>query len=203
MNLWVVDVLREHARLPAAAATAALSGIVAGMFIGRLAGSRLALRVPPARLLLMMLAVSLVWFTVFWVATAPWLAICALVGCGLGNALHFPLGMALVVRCSGGLPDLAVARTSYAVGVAFGLAPFVLGAIADQLGAHTAFLLLPAFLAVSAIAILRLLSLTRDGDAVGDGQHDRLDPGVGTHRVVEGDDHPVIGTLGMQHPAAA
>jgi MFS family permease len=168
MNLWVVDVLREHARVPAAVATAALSAIVGGMFIGRLVGVRLALRVASARLLLMMLGVSVVFFGVFWLATVPWLAICALVGCGLGNALHFPLGMALAVRYSGGRPDLAVARTSYAVGFAFGLAPFVLGAFADHVGAHTAFLLLPVFLAVSATAVLRLQARPRDGDAVGD-----------------------------------
>jgi MFS family permease len=163
MNLWAVDVLRDHARVPAAAATAALSAIVGGMFVGRLAGVRLALRIAPAKLLLMVLGVSALFFAVFWLATVPWLAIVALVGCGVGNALHFPLGMALAARFSGGLPDLAVARTSFAIGVAFGVVPFVLGAIADRIGPHLAFLLLPVFLGMSAAAAFQL-SRARAGD---------------------------------------
>jgi hypothetical protein len=44
----------------------------------------------------------------------------------------------------------------------------VLGAFADHVGAHTAFLLLPVFLGVSATAVLRLQARPRDGDAVDD-----------------------------------
>ncbi len=156
LNLWVADVLRTHAQVSPGGAAAAVSAIVAGMCVGRLVGSRLVLRVPPPVVLLAALTLSTVGFAVFWVATVPWLAMAGLVVTGLGNSLHYPLGMALAVRHSGGQPDLAVARTSYALGLSVGVAPFVLGAIADGIGPHLAFLLVPVFLAVSATAILAL-----------------------------------------------
>jgi MFS family permease len=153
MNLWVADVLRTHAQVPAAVATAALSAMIGGMVVGRLAGGRLVLRFPVPHVLLGTLAVAGAGFAVFWLATLPWLALVGLVICGLGISMHYPLGMALAVRHSGGQPDLATARTSYALAGAFGLAPFGLGAVADVIGPHQAFLLLPVFLAVSAAAI--------------------------------------------------
>jgi predicted MFS family arabinose efflux permease len=153
LNLWVADVLRTHAHVSPGGATAAVSAIVGGMCVGRFAGSRLALRLPGTTVLLGALALSAVGFAIFWVATAPWLAVLGLVVTGLGNALHYPLGMALAVECSAGQPDLAAARTSYALGISFGVAPFVLAAVADHIGPHLAFLLLPVFLAASASAI--------------------------------------------------
>jgi fucose permease len=130
--------------------------VVGGMCVGRFAGSRLVLRVPGTTVMLGALALSGVGFAMFWVATAPWLALIGLVVLGLGDALHYPLGMALAVEHSAGQPDLAAARASYALGVSFGVAPFVLGAVADRIGPHLAFLLLPAFLAMSATTMLAL-----------------------------------------------
>jgi MFS family permease len=156
LNLWVADVLRTNAHVSPGGATAAVSAVVGGMCIGRFAGSRLVLRLPGTTVMLGALALSGIGFAVFWIATAPWLALTGLVVTGLGDALHYPLGMALAVEHSAGQPDLAAARTSYALGLSFGVAPFVLGAIADRVGPHLAFLLLPAFLAMSAVTMLAL-----------------------------------------------
>ncbi|GII21156.1 MFS transporter [Planosporangium mesophilum] len=156
LNLWVADVLRTHAHVSPAGATAAVSTLLGGMFVGRLVGSRLVARLPGAAVMLGALALSAVGFAIFWPATAPWLALTGLVVTGLGIALLYPLGMALAVQHSGGQPDLAASRTSYAVGVSFGVAPFALGSVADRVGPHLAFLLVPAFLAMSALAIVTL-----------------------------------------------
>jgi fucose permease len=156
LNLWVTDVLRTHSRVSAGGAAAALSAVVGGMCAGRYAGSRFALRLPAATVLLGALLLSAVGFAVFWLATAAWLAVVGLVLTGLGNALHYPLGVALAVEHSDGHPDLAAARTSYALALSFGAAPFALGAVADRIGPHLAFLLLPAFLALSASAVSTL-----------------------------------------------
>ncbi|MCW2640374.1 MAG: major facilitator superfamily protein [Dactylosporangium sp.] len=153
LNLWVADVLRSHAHVSPGGATAAVSAMVAGMFVGRLAGSRLVLRLPGTAVMFGALTLSGAGFALFWLATVPWLALLGLVVTGLGNALHYPLGMALAVEYSAGQPDLAVARTSYAIGVSFGVAPFLLAAVADHIGPHLAFLLVPVFLAISAAAI--------------------------------------------------
>ena len=127
LNLWAGDELRSHAHVSPGVATAALSAIIAGMFLGRLVGVRLLLRLAPPRVLLGALAVSAAGFTMFWLATTAWLAIAGLLVCGLGNALHYPLAVALAVDHSDGQPDLAAARSAYAMGVGFGLAPFALG----------------------------------------------------------------------------
>ncbi|HEV7897384.1 MAG TPA: MFS transporter [Planosporangium sp.] len=156
LNLWVADDLRTHAHVSPGGATAAVSTLVGGMFVGRLVGSRLVTRLPGTAVMLGALTLSGAGFAVFWWATAPWVALSGLVVTGLGNALHYPLGMALAVEHSAGQPDLAASRSSYAVGVSFGVAPFALGAVADRVGPHLAFLLVPVFLMMSALAIMAL-----------------------------------------------
>jgi fucose permease len=160
MNLWAADLLRTRSHVSPGVATASLSALLAGMLVGRLAGGRLVLRRRPTRVLLGALALSTLGFAVFWLAPAPWLAIVGLGLCGLGNATHYPLGIALAVTNSDGQPDLGAARAAYAIGLAFGVAPFLLGAVADGIGPHLAFLVLPVFLAISAFAVLRLDAAT-------------------------------------------
>jgi predicted MFS family arabinose efflux permease len=159
INLWSGDLLRTHAHLSPGAAAGAISGVVGGMAVGRVIGGRVALRVAAPPLLLAVLAVSAAGFGVLWTATVPWLALAGLVITGLGNGMHYPLGMSLALQTSGGRPDQAAARTLYATAVAFGLAPLALGAIADQVGARLAFLLVPAFLVVAAALAVRLRSV--------------------------------------------
>jgi hypothetical protein len=157
LNLWAGDVLRARAQVSPGVATAALSAIIGGMFLGRLLGTPLLLRVAAPRVLLGAIALSTAGFTVFWLATTAWLAVAGLLICGLGNALHYPLAIAIAIDHSGGQPDLAAARGGYAMGVGFGLAPFGLGALADAAGPHQAFLLVYGLLAVAAAVVWRLL----------------------------------------------
>ncbi len=156
LNLWVADVMHSHSHASAGAATAALSAVVGGMCAGRFACSRLLLRWSTPRVLLGALAVSAAGFAVFWLAPVPWVAVAGLVVLGLGNAVPFPSGIALAVAHSGGQPDLAVSRASYSMAVAFGVSPLVLGLIADRVGPHRAFLLVPVFLAGAATLAWRL-----------------------------------------------
>ena len=156
LTLWSADVLRAHANVSAAVATAALSTLIGGMFVGRLAGGRLLLYFRPTHVLLAALATSALGFAVFWSATQPWLALAGLVVCGFGVSLHYPLGIGLAVGHSDGQPDLAAARATYAIGTAVAAAPFSLGVLADRVGPHLAFLLVPALLLVSAVVVTRL-----------------------------------------------
>jgi MFS family permease len=156
LSLWAGDVLRGRAGMTAGAAAAAISGIVGGMALGRLVGGWLSLRVDPVRLFLAVLTVSFIGFALFWTATASWFAVSGLVILGLGNAMHYPLGISMALRLAPGQEDQAAARATYGMVIGFGLAPFALGAIADALGVHTAFLLVPLFLAVAAVLVVRL-----------------------------------------------
>ncbi len=154
LTFWAADGLRERTGASPAVATAGVTAVVAGMFAGRIVGGRVALRVGSRRLLLGALALGAVGFAAFWLSTATVAALAGLVLAGLGIALHFPLGAARAVAASGGRPDLAAGRVSWAAGVASGVAPFGLGAAADHVGTHTAFLLVPALLAAAAACVL-------------------------------------------------
>ncbi|WBB65013.1 MFS transporter [Micromonospora sp. WMMD812] len=156
LSLWTADVLRSHAGLSAGTASAAVAAIVCGMFLGRLAGGRIALRLPPIPLLLGALGVSLAGFALFWSASVGWLAVTGLVVLGLGNALHYPLAISIALAVAGRAADRAAGWASYSMGIGFGIAPVVLGRVADGVGPHLAFLLLPGFIAVAALLAVRL-----------------------------------------------
>jgi fucose permease len=98
--------------------------------------------------------VTLVGFAAFWASTAPMAALTGLVVVGLGIALQYPLGTVRAVAASGGRPDRAAGRLSVAAGLASGIAPFALGALADSIGTHAAFLLVPALLLAAAAGVL-------------------------------------------------
>jgi fucose permease len=156
LSLWTADVLRTHAGLSPGGASAAVAAIVCGMFAGRLAGGRFALRWPPVPLLLGALTVSLIGFALFWSAPVGWLAVTGLVVLGLGNALHYPLAISIALAVAGPAADKAAGWASYSMGVGFGIAPVVLGWVADGVGPHLAFLLLPGFIAVALLLTGRL-----------------------------------------------
>ncbi|OKI42195.1 MFS transporter [Micromonospora sp. CB01531] len=156
LSLWTADVLRTHAGLGAGGASAAVAAIVCGMFVGRVVGGRFALRWPPVPLLLAALTVSLVGFLVFWSAPVGWLAVTGLIVLGLGNALHYPLALSIALAAAGPGADKAAGWSSYSMGVGFGIAPVALGWVADGIGPHLAFLLLPGFIAAAVLLTLRL-----------------------------------------------
>ena len=104
LTLWAADILRSRDGLGPGAASASLTGLVAGMFVGRLVGGRLALR-----------------FGVDRCSTRRWrwprrasrcsgrrtwapLAIAGLMICGLGVALHYPLGISRAIDAAEGGP---------------------------------------------------------------------------------------------------
>jgi MFS family permease len=151
LSLWAVDVLRTHAGLSAGTAAAGVSATLVGMFVGRLAAGRIALRVPPVRLLLFAFIVSFAGFAVFWVSTVGWLAVAGLVVAGLGNSVHYPLAISMALTAAGGQPDKAAGFSSYSIALGFGAAPFALGWISDHVGSHRAFLILPAFILAAAL----------------------------------------------------
>lgn len=156
LSLWTADVLRTHAGLSPGGASAAVAAIVCGMFAGRAAGGRFALRLPPVPLLLGALTVSLIGFALFWSAPVGWLAVTGLVVLGLGNALHYPLAISIALAVAGPAADKAAGWSSYSMGVGFGIAPVALGWVADGVGPHLAFLLLPGFIAAALLLTARL-----------------------------------------------
>ncbi|GIF64707.1 hypothetical protein Ais01nite_27420 [Asanoa ishikariensis] len=166
-SLWAVDVLRTHAGMSSGPAAAGFAAVLAGMFAGRLAAGRIALHVPTIRLLLLSLGVTLAGFALFWVGTAPWLAVFGLFVVGLGIAVQYPLVISLALAAAPGQADRAAGLTSYPVALGFGVAPVLLGALADRSGTHEAFLVLPAFIAAAVVLtvwLARSLALPKVGE---------------------------------------
>ena len=155
MTIWTSDVLRDRVGLSEGAAAAGVTAIVAGMAVGRALGGKLSLRRELDWLFYRALLVTGVGFGVFWISTAAVPALAGLAVCGLGIALHFPVGLMRAINTASGRSDLASARASLGVGIAVGVGPFLLGALADAFGTHTAFLVVPGFLASAAICVRR------------------------------------------------
>jgi len=150
--LWASDLLRIQGGLTKGASAASLGCVVGGMFIGRMATARLSARADVELLYRSSLIISLVGFLAFWSSHTALLMLIALVvtGCGVGG--HFPLGLARCMRASDGRPDRGSARMSIGAGLASGIAPFALGAMADHIGIHAAYAIVPISLVI-AIAI--------------------------------------------------
>ncbi len=153
MTLWASDLLRSRVGLGDGAAATGVTAIVVGMTLGRFAGGRLTLRFATDRLLYAALVVNLVGFALFWMSTVAWLSFAGLFVAGLGIALQFPLVLVRAIGASAGRPDLASARSALAVGLAVATAPFALGFLADRIGTHTAFLIVPLLLGAAALGL--------------------------------------------------
>ncbi len=150
---WSTDYLESERNLSASSAAAAASVFLVGMATGRFAGGWLARRFVPERLLVAALLVAAGGFVVFWLVPAAPAAVAALAVTGAGVSLLYPLGLALAIRAAGGRTDAASARAAFATGIAVGVAPFVLGALADAAGLRTAYAIVPLLIAVGAVTL--------------------------------------------------
>jgi predicted MFS family arabinose efflux permease len=151
--LWTAEVLRERAGLAPGPAAAGVTALVAGMAAGRVAGGRLALRWPVDTLLYGAIATTAAGFVALWLTSRAAVALPALLVCGLGIALFYPLGIARAIDASEGRPDQASARAGLGAALASGAGPFALGALADVVGLHAALLVVPGLLVVAAVGI--------------------------------------------------
>ncbi len=160
LSTWSADYLRTHLGLAESLSAAGVSAVVAGMAVGRLVVSRLALRVEARPMLVATIVICLAGWAVLWTATGPVQAVLGLVLTGLGVAGHFPLGFALLMAVSPGREDRAAGLASVFISGAIAVAPFALGALADRSDIHTAFLVVPGLL-VTALTILAAVHVRR------------------------------------------
>lgn len=160
---WAADLIVDQTGAPASIATAATAGLVGGMSLIRFVVGPLSLRVRPALLLAASFLVAIAGWAVLWTATVPAVALAGLFLAGLGYGAQYPLSISLLLRAAGGAADQAQARATLAGGVAMGLAPFALGALADAVGPHRAFLLVPAIAVLGAVVAFAGARVSRTG----------------------------------------
>ncbi len=155
LTFWGSDLVRDRAGLGDAAAAAAIATIVGGLAIGRVVGSQVVARFDSEKVLSNSFALSVVGFAIAWLSTNAAVMLIGLLVTGLGMGLQSPLGIGRAVRAAGAQVDRGAGLTSVAAGAASGAAPFALGALADAVGVHTAFLIVP-LLGVAGAVLVRL-----------------------------------------------
>ncbi|GEN79935.1 MFS transporter [Actinotalea fermentans] len=152
-TFWAADLLAVRTGASASLATAAVSGLIGGMTAARFVLGPLAAHKAPEKLLMLSYAVALLGWAGFWTATSPALAVAGLVVAGLGYGAMYPMSVSLVLRAAGGRPDKAQGIASLGVGLATGVAPFALGAIADQIGTHRAFVVVAGLIVLGGCSV--------------------------------------------------
>ena len=154
ITFWGADLLRErHAFAPALAA-ASLSSVLAGMFVGRLLGARLARWRNTETLIRVSVAITLAGFALVWLSPWGWAAVTGLALTGIGISVQFPLGLARAMRGSRGQNDRVSALSAVWGSIGIAIAPLLLGAVADAVGIHAAFLLVPVLLATALVIVI-------------------------------------------------
>jgi fucose permease len=155
VGYWGADFLADGTGLTRPAAATSLTAFFAAMLVGRLASSRLARTLPPVVLLAATLCAAVLGFPLFWLAPATPLALVGLFVTGLGIGGVYPLGVSAAIASAPGNTGAAAARLAIGGGGAILVAPFVLGALADNVGIGTAFgIVVPMLLAALSLALI-------------------------------------------------
>jgi fucose permease len=155
MIFWSADYLEHGLGLPKVEAAQAVSLFLAGMILGRLAGSRLVQRFSTHKLITAALLLASAGFLLYWSAGSVLLGVSGLFLTGLGVASLYPLTLSLAIGAAPDYMDQASARATLASGVAILALPLVLGRLADAVGIRLAYGVVSLLLA-SAFLIVQL-----------------------------------------------
>lgn len=139
MLAWSADHLAKHLGLAPNAAAQAVSLFLAGMIVGRLAGSRLVRRFPAQAIVLGSAAVGAAGFVFFWLSSSVPLGLAGLFVTGAGVASLYPMTLSLAMHSAAGQTVQAAARTTLASGIAILALPLTLGRLADGFGIQAAY----------------------------------------------------------------
>ena len=151
MISWSADYMENNLGMLKADAAQAVSLFLAGMIVGRLAGSRLVQNFSTHKLVTLSILVAGTGFLVFWMAGNVLLGMSGLFITGLGVASLYPLILSMAMATAGDHTVKASARATLASGTAILALPLILGRLADAVGIWQAygvviFLLIGVFL---------------------------------------------------------
>jgi len=140
---WSTSLVIERTGADASIATATTAGLLAGMTAVRLLGAPLTRRFGADRVLAASFLLAIAGWAVLWTAQSPGVAVAGLVLAGLGYGSQYPLAVALLLGIAREGADRAQAVVTFVAGATVGVAPFLLGAAADAVGTHAAFVAIP------------------------------------------------------------
>lgn len=155
MIFWSADYLETELGMHKESSAQAVSLFLAGMIMGRLAGSRLEKRFGSYQVVTGSLLIAAAGFLTYWTASTPLPGMAGLFVAGLGVASLYPLVLSLAIGSAGEATVRASAVASLASGMAILSLPLFLGSLADAVGIRQAYaiillLLAAAFLLVQA-----------------------------------------------------
>jgi fucose permease len=151
---WAASAVIAWDRASPSQAPALASLFLVGMATARALSTRIIRRVPEPRVLVLACtAVAAAGFALFWAASTLAFAGAGLLLAGLGVALLYPTTVSRVLAAWPQATDRAAARAALASGIAIGGAPFLLAQLSDAIGLRSAFLIVPALLAVLAVRV--------------------------------------------------
>ena len=153
MSSWGASFVHEATGASVDAAVAVMAAYFGGMVAGRAAGSALAHRLRPQRVLTVALVCSAAGFALLWPAGSPALAAAGLALSGFGNGNLYPMAVALALAAAPERAALAGGRAVTVAATAVVLLPLALGRLADAIGLTAALAVVPACLALAAAAL--------------------------------------------------
>jgi fucose permease len=155
MISWSADYLENGLGMLRVDAAQSVSLFLAGMIVGRLAGSRLVQRFSTYQVVIGSILVAGFGFLVYWNTTRLLLGLGGLFVTGLGVASLYPLILSLAIGAAKGQTIQASSRATLASGTAILTLPLVLGRLADAVGIRPAYGVV-ALLLISVILIIGL-----------------------------------------------
>jgi fucose permease len=147
---WGASFVEDAADVSADTSVSLMAGYYGGVVVGRVAGSGLARRHSPHRLLAIALVTTAAGFAILWPAGSPAQSLLglALLGVGIGNL--FPLGLSVTVALAAERAQLASSRAVFMTSFAVLVAPLTVGALADATSLSAALAVVPVALALAA-----------------------------------------------------
>ena len=165
ITAWGASFVEDAADVSADAAVSVMIGYFGGVVVGRVAGSGLARRHSPHRLLALALVVTAVGFAILWPSASSLQALLglALLGVGIGNL--FPLGLSVTVALAPDQAQQASGKAVFMTSFAVLLAPLTVGTLADATSLTAALAVVPVALACAATG-LTIVTRTARREAV-------------------------------------
>jgi MFS family permease len=154
VTAWGATFVDDDVGVSTDTAVTLMAGYFGGVVVGRVAGSRLARRYDPSRLLAVALVVAAGGFVILWPSSAPEQAVLglALLGVGIGNL--FPMAVSLAVSLAPGRAGPASGRAVMMTSLAVLVAPLTVGGLADATSIKLALLMVPVLLALAAAGLV-------------------------------------------------
>jgi predicted MFS family arabinose efflux permease len=158
---WAAALLKERVGTSPSLSTTLVLAFPLGMFLGRWFGTYVKPDLGIDERLKAILGLQFIGFVIFWTSEILITSFVALLLIGLGTSMQFTLTTLRLLSFGDGKTDLAMGYVALASGIAIAGSPFVLGALADQIGITSAYLVVPIYIAI-ALAIVIAIPIKKE-----------------------------------------